>query len=268
MIMKKLNFKHITISLSALLLVLSGCLVNEQWDIKNGGFYGANIYPAEAISFLKDSTTEVTINYNLFENEGVTVQNITVVGQLFTAIGDSDPVEMAVSGNPIVIPASELFSQFPVGGNVLTEDDLTAGDHWEIAFKLDIGNGVILTPGNMTKITFTCPSDLGGMYTNVTKWVDYYGVAGSNTEDAEFVPQDIPGRYAIPDLTGGMEPIVWGNPPVEAVIEDVCGNIGLISAPYFYPYFIDEGTVKPDGVVYIKWRNAYGEWGESNYTPK
>ncbi len=266
--MKRLNFKHITISLSALLLMLSGCLVDEQWDIKNGGFAGANIYPVEAISYLKGETTEVTIDYTLFENTGVTVQGITVVGQLFTQMGDSDPVEMAVSGNPIVIPASELLSQFPVGGVVLTEDDLTAGDHWVIGFKLDMGNGVILTPGNKTKITFTCPSDLGGDYVAKTTWTDYYGNPGTNTDDATLVPQEIAGRYQIPDLSGGMEPIVWGNPPVEAVIEDVCGNISLISAPYYYPYFIDEGVVKPDGVVYIKWRNAYGEWGVTYYTPK
>ncbi len=266
--MKKLNFKHITISLSALLLILSGCLVNEQWDIKNGGFSGANIYPIEAISYLKGVTTEVTIDYTLFENEGVKVQNITVVGQLFTTMGDSDPVEMSVSGNPITISASDLLSNFPVGGNVLTEDDLTAGDYWIIAFKLDIGGGVILTPGNKTKITFTCPSDLAGMYKNVTDWTDYYGTPGHNEEDAEFIAQEIAGRYAIPDLTGGMEPIVWGNPPVEAVIEDVCGKISLISAPYYYPYFIDQGEVKDGGVVYIVWRNAYGENGKSTYYPK
>jgi hypothetical protein len=266
--MKKLNFKHITISLSALLLILSGCLVDEQCDIKNGGIYGANIYPAEAISYLKGETTEVTIDYTLFENKGVTVQSITVVGQLFTEIGDSDPVEMSVSGNPIVIQASDLLSQFPVGGKVLTEDDLTAGDHWEIGFKLDIGNGVVLTPANKTKITFTCPSDLAGMYTNVTNWVDYYGNPGKNTEDDEWVAEPIAGRYKIPDLTGGMEPIVWGNPPVEAIVEDVCGTIGLISAPYYYPYYIEEGEVMDTGVIRIKWRNAYDEWGVSMYTPK
>lgn len=268
MIMKRLNFKHITISLSALLLVLSGCLVDEQWDIKKDGFAGANIYPVEAVSYLKGVTTEVSIDYTLFENEGVAVQGITVVGQLFTQMGDSDPVEMTVSGNPIVISAGDLLSQFPVGGQVLTEDDLTAGDNWVINFKLDVGGGTILTPGNNTKITFTCPSDLGGDYSAATNWIDYYGTPGSNTEDVALVPQEIAGRYEIPDLSGGMEPIVWGGDPVVAIIEDVCETIGLISAPYAYPYFIDEGEVQAGGVVRIKWRNAYGENGVTLYTPK
>jgi len=98
MIMKNINFKYITISLSALLLIFSGCLVDEQWDIKNGGFAAANIYPVEALSYLKGITTEVSIDYTLFENEGVTVQGMTLVGQLFTEMGDSDEVEIVAAG--------------------------------------------------------------------------------------------------------------------------------------------------------------------------
>ena len=266
--MKKILLKPHIISLSVFLVLLSGCLVDEQWDIKNGGFYGANIYPAEAVSYLKGVTTEVTIDFTLYENEGVTVQGMTVTGQLFTQLGDSDPVELTVSGNPIKIPASDLLSKFPVAGNVLTEDDLTAGDNWVFSYKLDIGGGTILTPGNKTKITFTCPSDLAGTYMAVTDWIDYYGTPGHNEEEVEVTAEEISGRYSIPDLSGGMEPIVWGGDPVQAVIEDVCGKISLISAPYAYPYFIDAGEVRDNGDIYIKWRNAFGENGETIYSPK
>lgn len=267
MIMKNINLKYITISLSAMLLIFSGCLVDEQWDIKNGGFAAANIYPVEAISYLKGITTEVSIDYTLFENEGVTVQGMTLVGQLFTEMGDSDPVEISASGNPIVISASDMLSKFPVAGNVLTEDDLTPGDHWVFSFKLDVG-GRILTPGNQSKVTFTCLSDLAGDYAAHTDWIDYYGTPGSNDDDVEFVADAIAGRYAIPDLSGGMEPIVWGGDPVAAVIEDVCGVVSLISAPYAYPYFIDEGEVQAGGVVRLVWRNAWAEHGVTLYTPK
>ncbi len=266
--MKNINFKYITISLSALLLIFSGCLVDEQWDVKNGGFAGANIYPVEAISYLKGITTEVSIDYTLFENEGVTVQGMTLVGQLFTAMGDSDPVEISASGNPIVIPAPEMLSKFPVGGSVLTEDDLSPGDNWVFSFKLDVGNGKVLTPGNQSKVTFTCLSDLAGDYSADTDWVDYYGGLGKNVEDVQLVAEAIAGRYSIPDLSGGMEPIVWGGDPVAAVIEDVCNTVSLISAPYAYAYFIDEGEVQAGGVVYLVWRNAWAEHGETYYTPK
>lgn len=265
--MKHINIKLLSISLLTSLLVLSGCLVDEQWDIKNGGYAGANIYPSNS-SFFKGETTSVEIAFDLYENEGVSVSEIKGTIYLNSNLGDSDPVEFMVSGSPYTLTSQELFSQHPVGGNVLTEEDLAPGDAWVISYDLSMSDGVQLTPGNGSSITFTCKSDLAGAYSQTTNWTDYYGNKDTNTDDVEFTALEADGQYIIPDLSGGMEPIIWGGDPVMATIQDICDVITLVDAPYSYPYYIDEGYVDADGRIYIKWRNAYDENGETWYTLK
>lgn len=265
--MKNIKIKLLTIGLLSWFFVLSSCLVDEQWDIKNGGFAGANIYPTNS-SFFKGETTSVDISYDLFQNEGTSVSDIVGSIYLKSALGDSDPVEFTVSGSPYTISSADLFSKHPVGGKVLTENDLSPGDAWIISYELNMSGGVTLTPANGSRITFTCKSDLAGMYSGVTNWIDYYGVADTHTYDTELVETEGDGNYILEDLSGGMEPIIWGNDKVMATIKDICDVITLVDAPYSYPYYIEEAYVDADGMIYIKWKNEYDENGETWLTPK
>ena len=267
--MRNTNNKLLIFSLLTTLFVVSGCLVDEQWDIKNGGFEGANIYPSNS-SYFKGETSSVEITYDLFENEGITVQEIIGSIYLSSNLGDSDPQQFTVSGSPYSISSSDLFSMHPVGGNVLTEDDLEPGDQWVISYSLGT-SGTTLTPltaGNESEITFTCKSDLAGIYSAVTKGFEYYGNAFEYVYDTDITAIEADGQYILPDLSGGMEPDIWGNDPVAATIQDICDGITLVDAPYSYPYYITEGYVNADGSIYIKWKNEFDENGETWLTPK
>lgn len=268
--MKRITNKLLIFSLLTTFFVVSGCLEDEeQWDIKNGGFDAANMYPTNN-SFFKGETTSVELSYELFENEGITIGDITGTIYLSSKLGTSDPVDFPVSGSPFTLSSLELFSQHPIGGNILTEDDLLPGDQWIISYSMAT-TGTPLTPLNISsksKITFTCKSDLAGTYDAVTTGVEYYGSPFTYNYVTELTALEADGQYNLPDLSGGMEPDIWGNDPVQATLEDICDVITLVDAPYAYAYFIDEAYVEADGTIYIKWRNQYQEWGETWLTPQ
>ena len=264
----KIIHKILAAGLLAGLALMPGCLPDEQFDIANGGFLAANLYPTPVVSYLRGETTQVDISYTLHENPGIGINSVEASAILKSKLGDSNPVSFTAVNDQISIPASELFAQFPVGGQVLTEDDLAPGDKWEVTYFLNMADGKRLRVGTRTNINFTCPSDLAGEYDVVSVGTEYYGNAFSYTFTTEITTTAISGRYVLPDLSGNMEPDIWGQPPVEAVIEEICGKITLVSAPYNYAYFIDDGSVDADGVMVIVWRNAFGENGVQTLTPK
>lgn len=173
----------------------------------------------------------------------------------------------------------------------LTASQVNGGDVFEIRHILRLKDGSEFTNTNTSgtvaggaffnapmfnAVSVLCPSDLAGSYNAVTDWIDYYGYPGANTYTVNLTAASGIGQYNIPDLSGGMEPIVWGTPPVPAVIEEVCGKINLVSATYAYPYYIDPpgnslGTgsnVNPGtGVITIYWGNEFGEHGRTVLTP-
>ncbi len=116
-----------------------------------------------------------------------------------------------------------------------------------------------------------CESDIGGSYTMVSNGTEYYGSAFSYTFTETFEPTGVEGKYRIKDLSGGMEPNIWGNPDVEAVVIDECGAIklDLTQFSYLYGYSILDGSnINPEtGVITIIWENIYGENGVNVYTP-
>jgi hypothetical protein len=263
----KIIHKILAAGLFAGLAMVPGCLPDEQFDIANGGFLAANLYPTPVVSYLRGETTQVDIAYTLHENPGIGIGSVEAVAVLNSKLGDSDPVSFTAVNNQISIPASELFTKFPVGGQVLTEDDLAPGDKWVVSYVLNMASGKRLTIGSRTNINFTCPSNLQGEYDVLSVGNDYYGNPFTYNFTTELTTTSIAGRYVLPDLSGNMEPDIWGNPPVEAIIEEICGKITLVSAPYIYAYFIDEGSVDADGVISITWRNVYGENGVQTLTP-
>lgn len=173
----------------------------------------------------------------------------------------------------------------------LVASDVNGGDVFEIRHILRLKDGREFTNSNTSgvvtggaffnapmfnTVSVLCPSDLVGNYNAVTDWIDYYGVPDVNNYTVTLTAGTGTGQYNLPDLSGGMEPIVWGNPPVASVFEDVCGKLNLVSAPYFYGYlmngpantFGNNSNVNPGtGVITIFWENVFAEHGRTVLTP-
>jgi hypothetical protein len=265
--MKKYKILSLPLSIILVFMVFTQCEDIEQFDIANGGSLEAQVYPPSTINFIRGATESVSVEFNPFENEGKTIQDVAVYKQLLTALGNSEEV-MTSSGSKESFSQTkeQLFADVPVGGETLTENDLAPGDVWNLRYEMTMADGKVLNVTTQTTIEFTCVSDLGGDYDGTTNWIDYYGVAGTDSYATNLEALG-DGEYLLEDLSGGMEPIIWGNPAVEAIIKDVCGTISLVSADYLYGYEITEGWVEADGTIYIKWRNVYDENGETWLTP-
>jgi len=134
-----------------------------------------------------------------------------------------------------------------------------------------------------------CVSNLAGTY-DVVSTFDSPGYFDSVNPDFQYGPgndgsvangvqtyNNIPivastatATYLILDITNGFEPIMWGNPPVEAIVADQCGAIVAVSidfAPYGYE-ILPASKVNPDGSITISWLNVFGENGISTFTPQ
>ena len=166
----------------------------------------------------------------------------------------------------------------------LTQGDVNGGDQIELRYELVMKDGRVFTNTNASgivtggaffnspffyRIPVVCVSERAGTYDGVTDWVDYYGYEDTNTYSDDITAAAGAGQYNLADLSGGMEPIIWGNPPVEAVIQDLCGKVLLVSAPYVYPYYVRGGSEidLSTGVMTIVWENVYGENGVTVLTP-
>jgi len=179
----------------------------------------------------------------------------------------------------ITITAQEVLTALS-----LTQGDVNGGDQIELRYELVMKDGRIFTNSNISgvvsggaffnspffyRIPVVCVSERAGTYDGVTDWVDYYGYADTNTYTDNITAAAGAGQYNLADLSGGMEPIIWGSAPVKAVFQDLCGTILLVSAPYSYPYYIrgGSGIDLSTGVMTIVWENVYGENGVSVLTP-
>jgi len=179
----------------------------------------------------------------------------------------------------ITITAQEVLTALS-----LTQGDVNGGDQIELRYELVMKDGRIFTNSNISgvvsggaffnspffyRIPVVCVSERAGTYFGVTDWVDYYGDENSNTYTDNLTAASGAGQYNISDLSGGMEPIIWNNDPVKAVIQDLCGKVLLVSAPYSWSYFIRGGSQidLSSGVITIVWENEYFENGVTVLTP-
>jgi hypothetical protein len=250
------------------LFVIAANSCDEQWDLKDGGSLEAQVYPPASVNFVRGATENVSVSFNPFTNPGKTIQSVMVYKKLETSLGSSAEVlTEEVTGDSFTQTKEELFADVPVNGEVLDENDLAPGDVWRLRYVMKMGDGKELDVTTRTTVPFTCVSDLGGDYNGLTNWIDYYDLAGSYSYTTTLTDLG-GGEYVLEDLSGGMEPNVWEQSPVEAIIKDICGTISLLQADYLYAYFITEGRVEADGTIYIKWRNVYGENGETWLTPQ
>jgi len=166
----------------------------------------------------------------------------------------------------------------------LAQGDVNGGDQVELRYELVMKDGRIFTNSNASgvvtggaffnspffyRIPVVCVSARAGAYDGVTDWVDYYGYPGTNSYAENVTAAAGAGQYNLADLSGGMEPIIWGGAKVATVFQDLCGKITLVSAPYSYPYYIRDGSVinLATGAMTIVWENYYGENGVTVLTP-
>ena len=270
--MKKYKILSLFLSIALVFAVFTSCEVT-QFDIANGGEeVGVNMFPPSIMVYKRGETTAVAIPYDGIATKGTTIESFNVFKQLIVIAGSSDVVSyMNQTGDTFDQTSAQLYADVPVNGTTYNDNLMNPGDKWVFSFEMNLSDGRVLigsTSTAETDVEFTCPSTLGGDWATLGTWVDYYGVPGQNNFTETFTPAATEGQYVITDLSGGMEPIIWGNPEVEATIKEVCGVITLVSADYLYGYSIDDAMVNADGTITIKWRNEYDEYGENTYTPQ
>lgn len=257
--------KSLIILLGVLLCVLTSCSDNDQPDAEVLG-------TARLGSIVQIETIESGFyNLNDLENSNVSF-TLGVDGVQPTQI----KVYKQLNNGPKILVGE--YSNFPVevdlpaleavAGTSKTAEELEAGDFFTFSFESIQDDGFTTSSGTVLNANVACVSDIGGTYDVVTTWTDYYGDPGENTFTETLAAGSVAGQYVISDLSGGMEPIVWGNPKVEATISDVCNTISLVSADYSYAYMINSGQVNDDGTIKIVWENEYGENGVNVYTPQ
>ncbi len=225
--------KIISIFSAILLVVLVTTSCDEQFDIKEGGTLAAQLYAPPEVPYFLNETTAVVYDVETFENQGVTVSSISAFKQLRTALGNSDKVEIQLSGGTFSQTRDELFADVPVDGQVFTESDLEPGDQWVVSYQMTLGDGSVLpiSSARNTLIKFSCKSNIptAGTWTGITQNFAF-GVQGVNTE-VELSKIDDAGNYAMTDVSGGFYGVFGFNRDQPGNINDLCNIINLIDAP-------------------------------------
>lgn len=191
---------------------------------------------------------------------------------------DDNTAETPVFNNPDKPDRDPNSSPFIDGDSftlswILTAADGRVFDSWSPSVCTEL-------PGSNCQLGWQviCVSDIEGNYDAESNGTEYYGSSFSYTYTESFSTTDsdgnelASGKYEIADLSGGMEPNIWGNPEVKAVVIDACGKIFLdeSSFSYLYGYSILSGSeIDPNtGIITIRWENVYGENGVNVYTPQ
>ena len=225
------NFKYILIVVFTLFICTS-CL-EEQWDIKDGGTYAAQLYAPVNVPFFYQGTTEVTYDIDIFENSGISVTGIEGTKQLFVGGEGSVEATLDLSGRSFSQTLSELFADVPINGQVLTEDDLAPGDYWAISYTMTLSDGTVLNVQSSrdTDIPFSCVSEIPteGTWTGTTT-LGAFGIIGTNNT-VTITADDDQGNYSLSDITGGFYGNFGFNVDQPGSINDLCNVITVTGAP-------------------------------------
>ena len=195
----------------------------------------------------------------------------------------------------ITVQAADILSTFG-----LTEADVQGGDQVEIRFELVMKDGRKFSKDNASgvvtggaffnspffyRVPVVCASARAGTYDAVNTPAPYgsYYDATPYIYTTQIAEAAGAGQYNVCDLSGGVEPTIWGNGGVFATIQDLCGNLSLVATDrdedyncagdgkgYYYAYFVDSELSFIDlatGAWTVKWANEYGENGLTVYTP-
>ncbi len=271
--MKRIQALYTLPLIAMMLLVSISC--EDQYDIKDGGRLAANMYPETDVAYLFQQTEQVTVNLDPFVNEGVTVSSINVTKQLFTSNGNSEPVQISVSGETFTQTRSELFADVPVGGQVLSENDLTAGDYWVLSYTMALSDGLVLKIGDKTRIAFSCPSDLAGTYSASSVGEGNYpggnfpGPFWDGQGEVTLTETGVEGVYTISEISGEFYNLFWGGNPESGTFRDVCGNYSIdTKTDQWGDTLSTTVTNNGDGTITIEWENTYGDFGTTVLTPQ
>jgi hypothetical protein len=137
-------------------IIFSSC-EEDNFDFGNGAIPGANMYPVSDITYLAGISTGIDVSLSPFLNDGVTLSGINVTKQLFTAGGDSDPVNYSIPGPNFTQTVAELYADVPVAGSASNDLTMVPGDSWVISYSMSLADGRTMVIGQKTTVTFLCP---------------------------------------------------------------------------------------------------------------
>lgn len=268
------TYKIFSLLLStALLLVISiRCEMPEQWDIADNGKYASNMYPETSLPFFKGVTSIVAVPFNTFENEGVSVSSTIVTKQLIMpSIDDlSAPVEYTIEGDGFQQTPTEMFADVPVGGEVQTEETLSPGDYWTLSYQMVLSAGETLKAAPVTKVLFTCQSDLGGKWDALGSGSTIFGTFPPGLSNTSWDGTGVitftdkgAGSYELDLCCGAFYPEYWGGAAEVVTLVDICGNLSIASKTDQWSYLLwfDSVVNNPDGTITVTWENGYEDKG-------
>ena len=207
------------------------------------------------------------------------IQSVTVVKSFAGELAGVSGLEQgSITSFPSTLSLSLADLLQGVG---IEEADVAPGDTWTISYVVNLTDGRVLRPAGTTSISFSCASDLAGMYSVTTTYGyhDFLAYEPTNTMDVEIVAGATPGEYSVTDFSGGLYSVglynqVYGTSGFSVTFNEVCGSIvwNNQSDPWGPVVALDGGVNSVDsetGVITISWQClAYGENGVSVYTPK
>jgi len=261
-------------------LGLTSCYEEEEYA--DNLSLGATIDVSGDNAFILGQTTEVGLTIMVNENPGAPVESIILSKQLLTASGNSEVVTQTLTPNAdgeidLTFNNTQLFEDVPVGGAILTPNDLGPGDGWKFNFAIKMSDGRELKPGrgaDSFSVNFTCESDLAGTYDTVTDGGTGDGSGGTASPFSGLayqvtITEVSAGVYEVSDITFGLYPVGYGDGENPAQFTDICNSITVTDQPdvvYGGDVFNGTGTVNGDGTITISWSNGYGDNGVTTLT--
>lgn len=256
-------------------LTMSSCF-EEELLVDNATEVATMSVEGDA-AFLYNETESVTFNFQFSESENAKIDRIIVSKQLILNGASSEVVELEpiTEAGEYTFTEAELFSDVPVGGVLLTEDDLSPGDYWAFTFLLvtEDGREIVVNGNDERRVTFTCPSDLAGTYNSIASGAFGDGEGGQGQSYAGLtatieLAELSSGIYLIDDMSFGLYEQAYGIGSPDGRIQDVCGTItDQGDTDQYGDPFTMEGNVDENGVITLSWSNTYGDTGEVVLTP-
>jgi hypothetical protein len=144
--------------LSLGVILLANSCGEERFDIMNGGTYAANLYVTSDVKFFVGVDNEVKIDFEKYENEGVSVSSIDYNVVLTSTLGTSSAASFSSSGTATVVTVGidELLAALPVNGSTLQQSDLVPGDRFNFDFGMTLSDGSVLNIPSGSIVTVQC----------------------------------------------------------------------------------------------------------------
>jgi hypothetical protein len=244
--------------------------------LENEGEQLVNIVAPSVISFFPDETQPISFEVDVTDNDAVSVEGFRAFLNLKLADGrQSQEQELVLAGSTFTRSRSQLFNQFPIGGQPINVLDLVEGDVWEIRYVINLSDGRTLVPSRKTIIRYECVFDLASTYFTNTdlEFGDGEGGQSGSLEGFQTTVafNAISGnrrRFQINDLSFGLYGIYQLPAPVGFIDVDcttISGENSLvrtIGGQQVNITFFHSGIFVPDNrTMVIEWENTEGDRG-------